>query len=78
MFVVLPSIRLTNFPTVIERAQVYILKTKPNIQPQKEIRSKNQVLALKEDRWRLSVRRSTINPAANFDTVIERAHVLHT
>ena len=41
----------------------YTLRTKPNIQLQKEIRSENQVLAFEEDYWRLSVRRSTINPA---------------
>ena len=56
----------------------YENKTNPDIQHRQEIRRENQVLALKDNYRLLSVRRSTINPAENFDTVIERAHVLHT
>ena len=43
----------------------YVLQTKPNIQLQKEIRSENQVLAFEEDYWRLSVRRSSMDPVWN-------------
>ena len=35
-----------------------------------------QVLASKDDYWRLGVRLSTINPSEKFATVIERAQVL--
>ena len=41
----------------------YALQTKPNIQLWQAIRSANQVLDLKNNYWRLSVRRSNINPA---------------
>ena len=61
MFVVLPSIRPRNFATVIECAQDLPPYNKPNILWQ-EIRSENEVLALKGNYWRLSVRRSTTNP----------------
>ena len=63
MFVVLPSIWPRNFSTVIERAQVLRAQNESNIQHRQEIRSENQVLASIETYWRLSVRRSTINPA---------------
>ena len=52
------------------------LKTKPIMQLRREIRSENQVLDSEENFWRLSVVRSTINPAIDLATVIEHVHVL--
>ena len=51
---------LVTVGAVIERAQVLRTQNIPNIQHRHEIRSENQVLALKENHWRLNVRRSTI------------------
>ena len=74
--VVLPSIWHRNLFTVIELVEVLRAQNQPNIQLGQEIRSENQVLALKEHYWRLSVRRSPSIRPKNFDTVIERAQAL--
>ena len=61
-----PTINPTEQETLIpflNALRFYALKTKPIIQRRQEIRSGNQVLALKDNCWRLSVRRPTINPA---------------
>ena len=62
-FVVLRSVHPRDFATVIERAHVYTLKSKSDIQLRDGITSGNQSLDSRENCWRLCVRLSAINPS---------------